>query len=1172
MVGVHDEGAFEAAIEASLLDPADGGYQQGSAYTYDPTLGIDTAEVFAFLGATQPEAWERLLALRGNDADLAQQQFAKRLDKEIDARGTVDVLRHGVEDLGVLLRLAYFRAASGLNPELEARYAANRLTVVRQLHYAAKHPDRSLDLVLFVNGLPVATAELKNPLTGQDVNHAMAQYRTDRDPADVLLGRRAVVHFAVDPDTVMMTTRLAGKETRFLPFNQGSGGPGQSGGAGNPAGGGDETQDPGHRTAYLWREVWQRDTWLDILGRFVHVDQGAPGKKAKATKQPGSVIFPRFHQWHAVRAMEADARQRGPGQQYLVQHSAGSGKSNTIAWLAHRLASLHDDNDDKVFDKVIVITDRLVLDRQLQDTIHQFEHTPGVVARIDQDSQQLAAALTGGEAKIIVTTLWKFPFVVEKIAGLTRRSYAVLIDEAHSSQSGEASKEMKAVLGTGADGGNVADLDGENVEVVDGQDVLNGAIEASAAARGQQSNLSLFAFTATPKAKTLELFGDPFHLYSMRQAIEEGFILEVLAGYTTYNTFFRLQNSETDDPEVESRKAAAKIAAFVSLHPENMAQRARIVVDHFREHTSHQIGGRAKAMVVCRSRLHAVRMRQAIDACIAADGIGGLSALVAYSGMVHDAETATEWTESKMNGFPESQTAERFASPDHQLLVVAEKFQTGFDQPLLHTMYVDKKLVGVNAVQTLSRLNRTHPDKTSTFVLDFANDADSVRASFEPYYEATSATPTDPNLVFDARNTLDAFGILRDQEIDAFAALWFGGNPKDRTLHAKLYEQLDPARDRFVSDLDEDDQDQCRQALDRFVNLYAFLAQVLPLASTELEKKYLYCRFLRLRLPKQKAVALDLDLDLTHLRISENETGPIALQGDAKPLVAFAGDGTGSQYLPGFEPLSDVITRFNETFGLDLDDADQLHIQSIVAEMAADPRLQQQASANTRENFGIPFDDSFHDKVVDRLKKNEDFTYRLLDDPSLDRDVRAWVLPEVYEKARVAFQKSCPVVDLLDRGEDQHLELKSTLRWDVREQTKSKVVEHAVLKTVAAFLNSRFGGTLLIGVREGPDGTGQVIGLADDYATLHKADKDDADLFQLHLTQIVANAVGLAAAANVTTRIDTVDGQQLCRVHVEPSGHPVRVNDVFYIRLNNGTRAIEDELEVERYIAQRWGR
>jgi type I restriction enzyme R subunit len=1183
MPGPHNERSFEEAIEAWLVE--EGGYERGVPAFYDVVRGIHGDELFAFIGTTQIEVWDRLVALHGGDQDLAQRRFKDRLVQQLDVRGTIDVLRHGVEDLGVTIKLAFFRPSSGLNPELESRYAANRLTVVRQLHYSGARPELSLDLVLFVNGLPVATAELKNPLTGQNVEHAIAQYRTDRDPSDVLLGRRAVVHFAVDPDTVMMTTRLAARGTRFLPFNQGSGGPGNPGGAGNPP-----APEGKHATAYLWEQVWQRDSWLDILSSFVHVQQDEPGKRAKSARQQGAVIFPRFHQWHAVRALEAHAREHATGHHYLVQHSAGSGKSNTIAWLAHRLASLHDTADVKVFDKVIVITDRRVLDRQLQDTIFQFEHAHGVVAKIDQDSEQLADALTGAEAKIIVTTLQKFPFVVGKIAELPGRRYAVLIDEAHSSQSGDAAKEMKAVL-AGAAGKPVAELEGEE-EGPDSQDVVAAAIEASAKARGRQENLSLFAFTATPKGKTLELFGErvlgadgdnhrPFHLYSMRQAIEEGFILDVLANYATYATYFRLQNAAADDPDVESRKAAAKIAAFVSLHPENMAQRATIVVDHYRAHTRREIGGKAKAMVVCRSRLHAVRMKLAIDAYMAEHGIGDVSALVAFSGTVLDPDTGLEWTESKMNGFPESQTAERFGRPEHHILIVAEKFQTGFDQPLLHTMFVDKKLANVNAVQTLSRLNRTHPEKSTTFVLDFANDADEIERAFKPFYDTTLATPTDPNMVFDARDALDAFGVLRQAEIDEFAEVWFGADPNDRGLHAKLYGLLDPARDRFVDELDEDDQDLCRQALDRFVNLYAFLAQVLSLGDTELEKRYVFCRMLRLRLPRQQAVALDLELDLTHLRVAESGSSAISLGGgDAKPLVAFTGDGTGSRYLPGMEPLSEVIRRFNETFGLDLADADALHLQGIVADMASDPVLQQQAAANTEENFGIPFGEAFTGAIVDRMKSAEDLTYRLLDDATFGHDVRAWVLPQVYERARVGYQKTCPIGELLARGEDQHLEYKSTLRWDLRAGEKSRIMEAAVLKTIAAFLNSPYGGTLLIGVKDDPAiGGGRVIGLAPDYATLHKDGKDDADLFQLHLTQLVANAVGLAAAANVTTQIQKVNGDELCRVHVEPSGHPVWAElatpdgkkKQFFIRLNNGTKSIDDDVEIQRYINQRWG-
>jgi len=1172
--GPYTELAFEDAIEHWLL--REGGYEKGLDSHYDRVRGLDTAELFAFIGATQIDAWNRLLALHGGDANLAQRKFADRVARQIDARGTVDVLRHGVEDLGVLIRLAYFRPASGLNPELEARYAANRLTVTRQLHYSGD-VNASVDLALFVNGLPMATSELKNPPTGQSVEHAMAQYRVDRDPRDVLFGRRAVVHFAVDPDVVMMTTTLEGRSTRFLPFNQGSAGPGRAGGAGNPP------NPRGHASSYLWEQVWQRHAWLDVLARFVHLEQSAPGKRSKAARNGGTLIFPRFHQWDAVRTLEAAARVDGPGANYLVQHSAGSGKSNTIAWLVHRLASLHDATDAKVFDKVVVITDRRVLDRQLQDTIYQFEHAHGMVAKIDQHSSQLAEALRSSEAKIVITTLQKFPFVVDEVRSLPGRRYAVVIDEAHSSQSGEASKEMKAAL-AGTAAGPVAELIGED-EGPDSQDLVAAAVEASAKARGRQENLSLFAFTATPKAKTLELFGAPvseagqtthrpFHLYSMRQAIEEGFIMDVLASYTTYASYFRLANGGVDDPEVDKKKAAAKIAAYVSLHPEHVAQKARIIVDHFRTFTAKEIGGKAKAMVVCRSRLHAVRFRLAIDAYLAELGVPDVKAVVAFSGTVVDPDTGAELTEARMNGFSEAETAEQFAMPEHRILVVAEKFQTGFDQPLLHTMFVDKKLAGVNAVQTLSRLNRIHSEKASTFVLDFVNDADEIVKAFAPFYEEARAAPTDPNELFDARNALEAFGVLRADEIDAFAEAWFSADTGDKALHAKLYVHLDPARERFVG-LDEDDQEEFRTALERFVNLYAFLAQVFPLSDSQLEKRYAYCRLLKLRLPRRSPVSIDVDIELTHLRVARTGEHHLALDGDATPLVAFPPGGGAGSYLPGFEPLSVVIERFNATFGLTLTEADALHLEGIVADMAASPAMQQQAAANTMENFGIPFGEAFTGAVVDRMTSAEDLTVRLLDDQDFKRQVSAWLLPQVYEKARVAYQKSCPIGDLLARGEDQHLEYKSTLRWDLREGAKSKLVETASLKTVAAFLNSPYGGTLLIGVG---DDSG-MVGLDHDYATLHKEGRDDRDVFQLHLTQLVANAVGLAAAANVTTAIHHVDGHDVCRVHVKPSGHPVFATvqtpdgkkSIFYVRINNGTRAVEDEVEVQRYMAQRWG-
>ena len=607
-----DERGFEEAIEVALVA---GGYLRSVPSHFDPVVGLDTAELMAFIGATQAKDWERLLGRYGNDPDAAQRGFAKRLAAELDNRGTVDVLRHGVVDLGVTLQLAFFKPAHGLTPELQRLYTANRVSVTRQLAFDSKS-HKTLDMVLLVNGIPTATAELKNPLTGQGVEEAITQYRTDRDPANVTLARRAVVHFAVDPDRVAMTTRLAAQATQFLPFNLG-----HDGGAGNPP------NPNGHRTSYLWDRVLARDAWMDILARFVHGER--PAARGTGTKGTGTLIFPRYHQWDAVLALVADAREHGPGRSYLVQHSAGSGKSNTIAWVAHRLSSLHDQTDRKVFDKVVVITDRLVLDRQLQETVYQFEHVRGVVTKIDKNSAQLAEALAGEQARIIVTTLQKFPFVLDKIGQLPARRYAVLVDEAHSSQTGEAAKDLRMALG-GTEEQELTVAEAEDAGfIAQAIDPVEEALAKAVFARGRQSNMSFFAFTATPKARTLEMFGtfnqatgkfEPFHLYSMRQAIEEGFILDVLANYTTYHTYWRIEKKVTEDPEYPAPKARRAIARFVSLHPTNLAQKAEIIVEHFRAHVAPKIAGRAKAMVVTSSRLHAVRYKQAIDAYIAKAG------------------------------------------------------------------------------------------------------------------------------------------------------------------------------------------------------------------------------------------------------------------------------------------------------------------------------------------------------------------------------------------------------------------------------------------------------------------------------------------------------------------------------------------------------------------------
>jgi type I restriction enzyme R subunit len=991
------ERGFEDAITASLLE--DGGYRVCKWGThadwvadFDRARGLDTAELFTFIAETQLTGWERLVAIHGGE-DGARGQFTDRLAKQLDERGTIDVLRHGVNNHGVEVRLAFFKPAHGLTPELTERYVANRLTITRQLPYDAA-ATKTVDLCHFVNGIPVATAELKNPLTHQTIEHAKHQYRTDRDPASVTLGRRALVHFAVDPENVEMTTRLAGPQTRFLPFNRGN-----AGGRGNPP-------DPsGHRTRYLWEEVWSRDAWLDILARFIHVEPAAEGSTTAAKLRHGSVIFPRYHQWDAVRQLEAAARAEGPGNAYLVQHSAGSGKSNTIAWLAHRLMSLHGDDDAPVFDKVVVITDRVILDRQLQETIYQFEHATGVVARIDQDSAQLAEALAGERSRIVITTLQKFPFVLDKVAGLGQRRYAVIVDEAHSSQTGEAAKDLKAALGSTSAEAQLALAEEADAlgAAADPQD----ALAASVAARGRQPNLSFFAFTATPKARTLELFGRlgddgayaPFHLYSMRQAIEEGFILDVLANYTTYGVYWKVGKAVAEDPEYDTRLAKRSIARFVSLHPHNLAQKAEIIVEHFRAHTRHKIGGLGKAMVVTSSRLHAVRYKQAIDAYIRECSYEDTKALVAFSGTVSD--DGIDHTESQMNAFPESQTATRFAGPEYGVLIVAEKFQTGYDQPLLHTMFVDKTLVSLAAVQTLSRLNRIQPEKNDTFVLDFRNDAEAITDAFRPWYEATVAVPTDPNLLYDLAGRLLGLQVLDDAEARAVAAI-IADRTREVSDHGRVYALLAPAVERYRAK-SEEQQDEARDLLDQYVRAYSFLSQVVDFGDVGLVALYLGSRALLSLLPSDGGGRLDLgaEVELTHLRIERTSEGSITPDKGIGELKAIY-SGRGAEAEEQREHLSKIVEVLNDRFGMQLGTADQLFFDQMEASWLADEHLVDQARANPLDNFRLVFADKFISTMVSRMDDNEDLFKRVLDDRDFQAVVMEHYLRRVFDRARGA--------------------------------------------------------------------------------------------------------------------------------------------------------------------------
>jgi len=994
----HRERAFEAAIEDCLLTR--GGYTKADPENFDRERAIDPGEFIPFVKATQPEVWQALEKLHGDGTETV---ILDDLTKALDApTGSLAVIRHGFKCFGKLIRVAYFAPAHAMNPETQRLYAANRLTLTRQLHYSTKH-ENSIDLTLSLNGIPVATAELKNPMSGQNVQHAKRQYMTDRDSRERIFEfkRRAIVHFAVDPDLVYMTTRLDGTKTAFLPFNRGDGT-----GAGNPDNPG------GHKTAYLWEQVWARDSWLDIIARFVHLqveEKTVAGKKFRKEV----MIFPRYHQLVAVRRLETDARRVGAGTNYLIQHSAGSGKSNSIAWLAHRLASLHNDRDERVFASVIVITDRRVLDRQLQDTIYQFDHKQGVVQKIDEDSTQLAEALKAG-TPIIITTLQKFPFVTEKVGDLPDRKYAVIVDEAHSSQSGESATELKGVLAAQS----IKQKAKEEAEA-QGLPDYEEEILKTIAKRGRQPNISFFAFTATPKAKTLEVFGQrgadgkphPFHLYSMRQAIEEGFILDVLKHYTTYKTYYRLIKAIVDDPKVVKSKAAKALARFMSLHPHNISQKTEVMVEHFRTFTRHKIGGKAKAMVVTSSRLHAVRYKQAFDKYIGENCYSDIKTLVAFSGTVEDPDVkGVSYTEPDMNrdkdGKPirERELPERFAGPVYGVLIVAEKYQTGYDQPLLHTMYVDKRLDGVQAVQTLSRLNRTCQGKEDTFVLDFVNKTEDILDAFKPYYEQTAVgEQAEPRQLYELQAKLEGEHVFHRDEVEAFCRVFFKPKATQTSQdHAAMNACLDPAVGRFQA-LDEDVQDEFRALLGTFRNLYSFLSQVIPFQDTELEKLYSFVRFLLSKLPRRQVgprYDFDGEVALKFYRLQKIHDGTIRLSpGEGGNVSGPTAVGTSNSNETEVE-LSKLIDIINDRFGTEFTPADELFFNQIREEAVADEILRQAATANTIENFRFVFEKALEGLFIDRMEQNEDLFARYMNDPQFQKLVAEHLLQQVYSQIR----------------------------------------------------------------------------------------------------------------------------------------------------------------------------
>jgi type I restriction enzyme R subunit len=1021
-----NEKAFETYVEDILLTRA--GWQSGSNADWNRERSLFPPQVFAFIAETQPKLLAEMQALHGAGLETL---LLNTLVKELESKGSLHVLRHGFKFYGKTFRLAYFKPAHGANYEVLELFGKNRLTVTRQVPCHVGD-NRTLDMVLAVNGLPVATIELKNPGTGQNWRHAVRQYKEDRDPRAPLFEfkKRALVHFAADPDEVHMTTRLAGEKTHFLPFNRGSH-PGQIiCGAGNPQ------HESGYRSGYFWEEVLQFESFLDILGHFMFlerkeekVEDGQGGHRV-VTKE--TIIFPRYHQLDSVRKLVSTSGIEGLGCNYLIQHSAGSGKTNSISWLSHRLASLHDSKDVKVFDCVVVITDRQVLDRQLQDAIYQIEHAQGVVKAIDQDSKQLAAALIDG-TKIVITTLQKFPFVLRGLlhaagaenqeeataeqkadaakweAEIAKRRYAIIVDEAHSSQTGETARELKAILGAAAIAENTE-------EEPDWEDRLNQVMQS----RARQPNLSFFAFTATPKGKTLELFGrkgasgmpEAFHLYSMRQAIEEGFILDVVKNYTTYATYYRLVKAVEDDPNLPKKKAARALAKFMSLHPHNIEQKTEVMVEHFRQKVRGHLGGQGKAMVVTSSRLHAVRYMQAFERYISDNKITDVRPLVAFSGTVRDPETALEYTEPGMNkdrisgeAISEKQLPKRFASPDYQVLLVANKYQTGFDQPLLCAMYVDKRLDGVQAVQTLSRLNRRIPGKDNPFVLDFVNEAEDIYRAFKPYYDATSLQESsDPQQLETLKHELDSAQVYFWSEVEAFARIFYKPLARQTAQdHAGMQCHLQPAVDRFRAEKDEAKRGEFRERLNGYVRLYSFLSQILPYSDPSLEMLYSFGRLLLPHLPQDRdaeKVKLGNEVGLEYYRLQRIHSGEIALkEGEPEGVRSPTEVGTG-RAKDERVPLSEIIKVLNDRFGTSFTEEDRLFFEQIQEKAAKNAQVIQTAQANPFDKFQLGIRRFIEELMVQRMAENDEIVTRYMDDQAFQDAAFPVLAKAIFDRIR----------------------------------------------------------------------------------------------------------------------------------------------------------------------------
>ena len=964
---------FEEHIEEHLVSS---GYNSLDPTTYDKTLCLIPSDLIKFIQETQPKTLQKLELQYGSETE---NKLIKRVSSEIENRGVIDVLRKGVKDRGCDFHLVYFQPKSGLNPEHQDLFKQNRFSVIRQLKYSLKN-ENSIDMGIFINGIPIVMMELKNSLTGQNHLDGEKQWKYDRDNKEPLFRfKRNLVYFSVGNEKVLMTTRLMNEKTRFLPYNKNIENP---------------VNPKGHKTHYLWEDILQPNSVLDLIENFDHVREEVekeydPKSKKIIDKKKELLIFPRYHQLNVIRRLKNSVVEEGVGNNYLIQHTTGSGKSLSIGWLSYLLTSLYRTPSDtkRMFDSVIVVTDRRVLDKQIRNTIKQLEQTKGVVNPVDVNSQQLKEYIELGKS-IIITTIQKFPFISEEISRLKDRKFGVIIDEVHSSQSGETSKHLKKSLSK-----SVLD-DFQEGEDTDDLTEIDKLILDEIISRGKQPHISYFGFSGTPKNKTLEIFGRkneqghfvPYDLYSMKQSISENFTLDVLENYTTYERYFRLNKKIEEDKKLPKSRVKKMLVNYVDIHPHTISEKTRIILEHFINHTSKTIGGKGRGMLVTRSRLHCVKFKLEFDKQMKEMNLP-YGCLVGFSGTVYDKDSLKEYTESSMNGFKERLTEENFKDPKYRILIVNNKFQTGYDEPLLHTMYVDKRLQGLQCVQTLSRLNRTMSGKTDTFVMDFVNKPKTIQESFQPYFTDTLLVEeTDPNKLYSIEQEIKKYGLFTDENVKELVDKFYDERVPD--------EELQPILDYVVQDwknLNEEEQEDFRHKVQSFIRLYGYISQIITFKDINLEKLYIFLRFLNKKLPKRtkdKLSDIFSYVDLESFRIQKKFSDSITLEDKDGELQPISTDVGGSLVEEPTDFLSNIIQVLNESFGSDLTDEDRISLEKIKTRLETDEELRKfHTGDNTNSNKRFVFNQKF-DKLLQGLVDDRLEFYKKLTEPKRNEYVK----------------------------------------------------------------------------------------------------------------------------------------------------------------------------------------